>query len=178
VVKERFGSGSAGTRLGLNPDEAYRYAKNLSLPIYQPYIRGQEYSIDVYVPFTGKNCRAVTRSRDKVIGGESKISTIKDMPILANICCDAAQCLGLAGHAVFQAIIDENNIAHIIECNCRVGGASTLSMQAGLSSLQWFLLESVGRPLPEMQSASWATEMQLVRIPYDTFHFKSNHQRS
>ena len=41
-------------------------------------------------------------------------------------------------------IIDEDDNLHIIECNPRFGGASTLGIVAGVDSLFWSLLEASG----------------------------------
>jgi carbamoyl-phosphate synthase large subunit len=49
----------------------------------------------------------------------------------------------LAGHAVVQ-LIDDGEQMHVIECNPRVGGASTLSMMVGLPTISWFLSEASG----------------------------------
>ena len=41
-----------------------------------------------------------------------------------------------------QLIVEKNQRMHVVECNCRFGGASTLSVIIGLDSFVWFILES------------------------------------
>ena len=42
-------------------------------------------------------------------------------------------------HFVLQFIIDNKGKIHVLECNARYGGASSLSIKSGLKSFQWFL---------------------------------------
>jgi carbamoyl-phosphate synthase large subunit len=53
----------------------------------------------------------------------------------------------LTGHALFQLIEDEEGSLNILECNCRFGGASSLSVAAGLDSFYWFFRECLGDDL-------------------------------
>ena len=46
----------------------------------------------------------------------------------------------ILGHSILQVIKKENKY-HIIECNARFGGASTLSYTLGLESFLWFFKE-------------------------------------
>ena len=51
---------------------------------------------------------------------------------------------GLQGQCLAQIIVDEDCKLHLIEINPRLGGASPLSLEAGLNSIGWFLNESNG----------------------------------
>lgn len=144
VVKERFGAGAHKIGLGLGREQALAHAGKLENPVFQPYIAGKEASVDVYVDRTGKVKGAIARTRDLVVHGESQITTTFENKNLEQLCAGLAEKLGINGHAIFQVIIDEDEDFHIIECNSRFGGASTLSLAAGLDSFYWFLLESQG----------------------------------
>ncbi|MEM5875591.1 MAG: NAD-dependent epimerase/dehydratase family protein [Candidatus Aenigmatarchaeota archaeon] len=144
VVKERFGAGSRGIGLNLTKNEAINHAITLKNPVFQPFIKGDEFSVDLYISQNGKVKGVIVRKREVVIGGESKVtSTVEDKKI-EQICIDAAKCLNLYGHIMFQVIKNNKGKNYIIECNPRFGGASTLSIAAGLDSFYWFLLEVVG----------------------------------
>jgi hypothetical protein len=109
VVKERSGSGSDRIGMNLSFDAALAYSEKLSSPVFQPYIEGKEYSIDLYVSSNSEVVGTVVRSRDFIVAGESQITTIARNPELEEICRRAAEALRLQGHVIFQALIDRNN---------------------------------------------------------------------
>jgi carbamoyl-phosphate synthase large subunit len=148
VVKERLGAGSANIGINLNKEEALAHSKKMTDPIFQPYIKGIEYSVDIYLPKNGKAKGCVVRSRDLVINGESQITTTVLKPDLSKLSVALAERLDLYGHVVLQ-IIERDEEYFIIECNSRFGGASTLSLSAGLDSFYWFLLEAMGEEITQ-----------------------------
>jgi carbamoyl-phosphate synthase large subunit len=147
VVKDRFGAGSRKMGLRLTREEALRHASELDAPLFQPYVKGQEYSVDLYIDKKGAVKGVIVRTRDLVIGGESQITTAVNHPGIETVCSDFASKLQLYGHIVFQLIEDSEGAIHIVECNCRFGGASTLSLEMGLDSFYWFFLEANGHSL-------------------------------
>ena len=62
------------------------------------------------------------------------------------------------GHIIIQVLVDSKNKIHLIECNSRFGGASSLSIECGLDSCNWFIKESLGQKLSK----------QLKKIPKKT----------
>lgn len=140
VVKERFGSGSTNIAINVNKREALKFAKNLKEAIFQPCIIGKEFSVDSYVKQDGKCVACIVRSRDFVKNGESQITTYVEDPMLSAIITQFVENLHILGHSVTQ-VIKSNDTYHIIECNTRFGGASTLSYKMGLESFYWSLCE-------------------------------------
>ncbi|MEK4239917.1 ATP-grasp domain-containing protein [Paenibacillus sp. FSL H7-0714] len=167
VVKERFGAGSESIGLNKILDEAEEYAKRLQHPIFQPYIKGMEVSVDVYVQKNGVSKGAIARKREIVVGGESQITTTFRDEMLEQQCADFAEKLGLYGHVLFQVIIDDEGKYHFIECNSRFGGASRLSIECGLDSFYWFLLESGGSDLTQYPFVRAAQDKRLIRYAED-----------
>lgn len=165
VVKECFGAGSDAIGLNLSLPQAKKWAERLQSPIFQPYVEGKEYSVDVYITRKGKPQGAISRTRDYVVHGESQITTSVHEPALENLCLKAALHLGIYGHAVFQVLCDGSGQFHIIECNARFGGASTLSLAMGLYSFQWFFQECLGTSLEAFTRAS--REMKQIRYVED-----------
>ena len=53
VVKERWGAGSQGIALGVRREQATEVASSMVSPIFQPYIVGDEISVDVYSTLRG-----------------------------------------------------------------------------------------------------------------------------
>jgi len=166
VVKERFGSGSRGVHLDVSPAEARKRAAWLREPVFQPFVPGPELSIDLYVEASGAVKGVVCRSRDRVVDGESQVSTVRHLPGLEELCACAARTLGLRGHAVMQALHGPDGFA-LVECNPRFGGASTLAVAAGLDSFTWFLLEAEGAGLAGHPFLPARQGLRLVRHAAD-----------
>lgn len=169
VVKERFGAGSQNIGINLNEENAKLHAKKLMEPIYQPYIEGKEISIDLYVGKNGKAKGVVCRTRDLVVNGESQITTTFQDQRLEELAKVLVEKLNLYGHVVLQVIKDEKDNYHIIECNARFGGASTLSINAGLDSFRWFLLESEGMNINDYSFVPAKPGVKMIRFASDTF---------
>lgn len=167
VVKERYGAGSRNILLNASRQEARDWAEKLREPIFQPQVAGQEFSIDVYLEQSGKTKGALVRSRDLIVDGEAKISTTVQNTQLELTCSQLAEQLKLTGHVVFQGIIDQQMQFRLIECNCRFGGASTLSVAAGLDSFYWFMLESLGKGLLRYPFIRAKKELRQIRYAED-----------
>lgn len=140
VMKDRFGAGSASICINILKEEAIKKANNLKNPIFQEFIEGKEYSVDSYVNKNSKVEALIIRSRDFVVDGESKITTrVIDEKIQVFV-KEFLELHEISGHSVLQ-LIKKDDSYHIIECNTRFGGASTLSYTLGLESFYWFLQE-------------------------------------
>jgi carbamoyl-phosphate synthase large subunit len=167
VVKERYGAGSQNIGIGLDKIDAIEHAKNLSHPIFQEFIYGKEFSIDLYATKKKKLKGYISRRRNLVINGESQITTMQENDLLKKQCEKLAKILNLYGHNVIQSILGKNNRPWIIECNCRFGGASTLSISAGLDSFYWHLLEGQGINIDEYPFIKSISQLKLIRYKKD-----------
>ena len=167
VVKERYGAGSRSIGLGLSREEAVIHAQQLIRPIFQPFVQGEEYSVDIYIAKNGRTKGVIVRKRELVVHGESQITITVGMPKLEELGAKLAEKLGLYGHVVMQVIVDAHGGFHVIECNSRFGGASTLSIAAGLDTFYWFLLESQGADLDGYPFFRSANEKRQIRYAED-----------
>jgi len=167
VVKERFGSGSRSILINVDQMKAIQQAKSMVEPVFQPFIAGNEFSIDVFITKGGNIKGCIVRKRDLVVNGESQVTTTVRHNILENGVADLCKELGMRGHVVLQSIEDSQGNCHIIECNCRFGGASTLSISAGLDTFYWFLLESLGQDLTDYPFCRTNKELRQIRFPQD-----------
>lgn len=141
VVKPRWGAGGKGVHLKCTSKEATDFSQSIQNPLFQPYLEGQEWSVDVYRSPTHGFVGAIARERNQVVGGESKITTTRAFPELEALGSRLADQLGISGHCVIQVMVDSSQKFHIIECNPRFGGASAASVAAGLDSFFWFFTE-------------------------------------
>ncbi len=167
VAKERYGAGSRNIALDVSEEDARRHAQKLKEAIFQPYVRGREYSVDIYITEKGDPKGAVVRSRDLIGRGESQVTTTARNEALEQACFAIANALELRGHLLFQAIVDEKDEFHFVECNCRFGGASSLSVAAGLDTFYWFLLESQGADISEYPFLRTQKELRQIRYAGD-----------
>lgn len=133
-VRAAFGQGGAAawrvdyramleTLLELHPDA-----------VVQPFVDAPEYSVDVLMDFQAQPVQAVVRRRLVVRGGEAWTSRVESVPQLAQEAMRLCAGLRLSGHCVVQAFWTERDGAQFIEVNPRFGGASSLSIRAGLDS--------------------------------------------
>ena len=166
-MKERWGAGSVDVGINLSKDEAIDYAKKLKEPIFQPYINGKEYSIDLYRDKQKKVKGIVVRCRDLIVNGESQITTTMRYPELEELGVAIANHVDIFGHAVIQVIETTPKVFHILECNPRFGGASTASITVGLDSFYWFFLECLGESLDDYSFQRKSGEIRQVRVPQD-----------
>ncbi len=166
VVKERFGAGADKIGIQLTADEVVAYGKRLFLPIYQPYIKGEEYSVDLYITQNNVVKGAIARKREFVQHGESQITTAVPYRELEDMCIQFVTDFKLTGHIVMQVIVDAKGNFHIVECNPRFGGASTLSVSLGLDSFYWFFSEVKGRDV-DVPFVRTEESKTMVRFPKD-----------
>lgn len=167
VVKERWGAGSKSMALDVPYAAAVAHAKALHSPIFQPYVSGKEWSVDLFVSAMGRVLGAVARCRDIVVAGESQVTTTVHFPQLEALCSAVAVHLKIQGHAIFQVIEDAEGLFHLIECNPRFGGASTASIAVGLDSFYWFLLEAQGNDLTQIAFNRSTRDIRQVRVAED-----------
>lgn len=164
VVKEQYGAGSLSIGINLSKDQAIEHAKKLKHPIFQPYIHGKEWSIDLYRSKKGIVIGTVCRSRDLIVDGESQVTTTKNFPELEKFSILIADLLDLYGHAVLQVIEDDKGLFHALECNPRFGGASTASLEVGLDSFYWFFLECLEKELETHFFKRSSQEIKQIRF--------------
>ena len=167
VVKERHGAGSKHLGLNLIRAEALTHAATLHEPIFQPFVAGRELSADAYVDRAGRVHGLVARTRDVIVRGESQVTTTLPDPALTARLSAIVSELGLYGPLVLQAILDEQGELHLIECNCRFGGASTLGIAAGVDSFFWFLQEAAGADLADFPFEPVAGPLRQIRVAHD-----------
>ncbi len=167
VVKERFGAGSASIGLGLDAEGARRHATTLSDPITQPQIMGEESSVDAWFDRHHRLKGLILRRREKVVNGESMVTTTYRDAALEAECRRMLESLELRGPIVAQILRDADGRCHVIEVNARFGGASTTSIAAGLDLWYFTLFEADGGDVSTLPFHRVAGEIRQVRVPSD-----------
>jgi carbamoyl-phosphate synthase large subunit len=167
VVKERYGAGSKSIALDVSLEEAIEHAKTLEAPIFQPFIKGREYSADFYVSERGEVKGVIVRERNLVVNGESQITTTITNETIEKLCHNLASAFKLYGHNILQVLVDPSGKIHLIECNPRFGGASTTALAAGLDSFYWLMLEALHQDIKDYPFARVKGEIMQIRFPDD-----------
>ena len=145
VVKERMGSASRSIGLNLSMEEIEAHVRGIQKPIFQPQINGRELSAETWIDQNGICHGVILRWRTLVINGESHESEIFSNPEWAEKIIQVFTMItGLRGHVLAQVIVDDKERLHLVEINPRLGGASPLSLKAGLNSIKWSLQEFLG----------------------------------
>lgn len=133
IVKPRCGSGGKDVFKAENLYELKFFEKYVPNAILQSFIKGKEYTVDVFSDFEGNVLSVVPRERIEIFGGESfKGRTVKN-DLIMNQAKKLAEKLGSVGHITIQCIVNEENL-FFIEVNPRFGGGAALSIAAGANT--------------------------------------------
>lgn len=140
-VRPAMGAGGQGARA---------VAQAADLPddpglLVQDLETAPEFTVDVLCDLAGRPLQAVARRRLVVRAGEAVKSQVQAAPELEAQAMALCGALGLVGHNVVQAFHAPDIGVRFIEVNPRFGGASNLSIQAGLASPERILQMLEGR---------------------------------
>lgn len=164
-IRPVYGAASSGVKTTNSKDEVELFNNNDFL--IHPFIDEDEYSIDLLMNLDGtKALQAVCRKRSYIVGGESKISKVVDLPILEKTCMEIGEKLKLVGHNVLQAFYSDDRGIIMIEANARFGGASNLSIVAGLNSPE--------RILKMLYDDNTAHENQKIKFGLNMYRYSED----
>jgi carbamoyl-phosphate synthase large subunit len=170
VLKPRGGSSSVGLHFAANIG-IVRSANIIRADyIAQPFVAGQEYTVNLFFDGTGLRC-AIPHRRLEIRGGEVSKAITERLPCLAAIATSLGR--NLAGRArgalCFQAIVPDSGAPSVIDLNARFGGGYPLAHQAGANFVRWLLEPLLHQP--STANDSWQEGLAMVR--YDTSLFFS-----
>ena len=145
-LKPRDGYASRGNAVAKNHKEMLFYAKRIPNCIVQEFVKGVEYTCDVYVDFNMKVGCVVPRRRIEVRAGEvSKGQVVKNADIM-NEAVKLVEKLGAGpGVVTLQLFLTDEGKMKFIEVNPRFGGGAPLSIKAGADFPKWILQELLKR---------------------------------
>jgi carbamoyl-phosphate synthase large subunit len=142
IAKPRFGKGSNNiikieNKLDLN--YVLRKFKNM---IFQEYLPGTEYTVDVLSDLTEKPIIAIPRIRLDTKAGISVKGKIKRDFRIENLCKKTAETLGIKGPCCIQLKESKDGELKILEVNPRFGGGTIFTTLAG-ANFPAMLLEMI-----------------------------------
>jgi len=134
-IKPKDGSSSIDAYKVISENDLKAYAKRIRDYIIQPFINGQEYTIDIFCDYEGNPVFITPRKRIVVRSGEVlKTQICQDKKIISEmktLIADYKPC----GPITVQLIRDDvTGDDYYIEINPRFGGGSPLSIKAGADS--------------------------------------------
>lgn len=131
MAKPRYGKGSRDI-MRLDDSDDIRYiSSKMKDAIYQEFLPGTEYTIDVLSDLEKRALLAVPRIRIQTKAGIStKGRILKDRKIEEQ-CKQIAEFIGIRGPCCIQMKEDENGILKLVEVNPRMGGGTIFTTLAG-----------------------------------------------
>ena len=139
-LKPWDGYASRGNAVVTNRRELLFYAKKVPNCIVQEFIKGVEYTCDVYVDFDMKVKCVVPRIRLETRAGEVSKSRIDKNVKIMKRAAELVEHLGAGpGVITLQLIVTEDGQYKFIEINPRFGGGVPLSIKAGADFPGWIL---------------------------------------
>jgi carbamoyl-phosphate synthase large subunit len=131
--------------------------------VFQEYIKGIEYTVDVFIDSSGKVISIVPRERIEVRGGEvSKGRTVKNREIIDEIKKFCNILKGAYGTITVQ-VFKTNKGIYFIEVNPRFGGGYPLSYLAGADFAKYLINDYLGIELE--YNEDW--QDNLIMLRYD-----------
>ena len=147
-IKPKDGSSSVFAYKVDTQEELVAYAKQVPDYIIQPFIKGKEYTIDIFCDFEGRPIYITPRERVAVRAGEVlKTKIFNDETMIAEmqkLLADYKPCGPITVQLIKQEKTDKN---FYIEINPRFGGGAPLSMKAGANSAKALLRLLMGEKL-------------------------------
>jgi len=129
IKKPIKGSGSRGIEITNSRGE-----------IAQEYIKGKEYTVDVFCDMFGNIISHVIRERTAIKSGISvKGKIIKKNHSISSATKRVVKLLGLKGPSCIQFKLNDDFDPVLIECNPRLGGGTYMSTLAGVNCAEIYL---------------------------------------
>lgn len=131
IAKPRYGKGSKGI-VKINNENELKYVRfNSENLIFQEYLPGTEYTIDVLSDMECEPILAVPRVRVETRAGISTVGTIVKDENISETCKSIAKFLKIRGPCCIQMKESNDGILKIVEVNPRMGGGTIFAALAG-----------------------------------------------
>jgi carbamoyl-phosphate synthase large subunit len=142
IAKPRFGKGSNNIIMIENKLDLEFVMRKFENMIFQEYLPGTEYTVDVLSDLTEKSIMAIPRIRIDTKAGISVKGKIVRNSMIESLCKNTVDTLGIRGPSCIQLKESKNGELKIIEINPRFGGGTIFTTLAG-ANFPAMLLELV-----------------------------------
>jgi len=165
-IKPWDGYASRGNAVARNREELLFFAKRIPNAICQEFIKGDEYTCDVYVDFNMKVRCIVPRKRIETRAGEVSKGQIVKQPRIMSESMRLVETLRAGpGVITLQLFLTLGDKVKFIEINPRFGGGVPLSIKAGANFPKWILQELLGEK-PNIRFDGFKDNLIMLR--YDS----------
>jgi carbamoyl-phosphate synthase large subunit len=177
-LKPWDGSASKSNQAVQNRRELEFFGRRIRNCIVQEFIKGQEYTCDVYVDFAMKVRCVVPRMRIETRGGEvTKSMTSKNRRIM-EVARRVTEAMGAGpGMITIQLFLCDDGSVKVVEVNPRFGGGAPLGIKAGADSPRWILQEMTGAK-PRIQFDGFKDRFCMLRWDSEVWLDRSKPARS
>lgn len=153
MAKPRYGKGSRDIMLLDNNDDIKYITSKMKDLIFQEYLPGTEYTIDVLSDLEKRALMAVPRIRIQTKAGISTKGRVLKNRKIEDECKQIADFIGIRGPCCIQMKEDENGIVKLVEINPRMGGGTIFTTLAGANFPMMLidLIEHKKVKVPEIQ---------------------------
>ncbi|MCJ8329329.1 MAG: ATP-grasp domain-containing protein, partial [Lentisphaeria bacterium] len=166
-MKPVNGSASEGiAKIEDQLDLDYFYRKNPQA-IFEEFIDGTEYTVDILCDFDGHAHIAIPRKRIKVRGGEvlqGMIERNDQLETLAKKLAEGCDCTG----PVTLQFIKQGRDYYAMELNARMGGGLPLTIAAGADWPKW-IIAFVNKEDPAIEQATINDQLAMTRYDQSVF---------
>lgn len=153
-IKPKDGSSSVDAFKVDSANELKVYAEHIKDYVIQPFVSGEEYTVDIFCDFDGNPVYITPRKRLSVRAGEVlKTEICQDKKIIAEM-KKLINHFKPCGPITVQLIRDNAGEDYYIEINPRFGGGAPLSMKAGANSAEAILRILTGERLSYKENAA------------------------
>ncbi len=169
ILKARYGSSAKNVHEVHSARGLQRLGRRGEDIVIQEYVKGPEYTVDVYADFAGRPRVAVPRERLQVRAGEvAKARTVRD----ANVIRESLRLVEALGECVgvitCQCRVTNGSEVKFFDLNPRFGGGVPLAIEAGADFPRWIIQEALGRT-PEIDSDGWRDGLYMLRYDAEVF---------
>jgi carbamoyl-phosphate synthase large subunit len=172
LAKPRFGKGSRGiVKIDDESDLRYIISKRDDL-VFQEYLPGTEYTVDVLSDLYGKPIIAVPRIRMQTKAGISTKGRVLRDPALEMDCMKVAELVGIRGPCCMQMKESADGRLKLIEINPRMGGGTIFTSLAGANFPAMLLDMIEGRQV----AVPVISEITVIRY-FEEFVSRSEEER-
>ena len=153
-IKPKDGSSSINAFKADDYAELQIYAEHLKDYVIQPFVSGEEYTVDIFCDFDGNPIFITPRKRLAVRSGEVlKTEISQDRRIISEMMLLISN-FRPCGPITVQLIRDKSGEDYYIEINPRFGGGAPLSMKAGANSAESIIKLLLGENLAYEENAA------------------------
>lgn len=131
IAKPRFGKGSRDVIKVGNESELQHVASQFKDMIFQEFLPGTEYTVDVLSDLDGNAILAVPRIRLQTKEGISTKGKVVRYPLLEQECMKMAEAVGIRGPCCIQMKESAEGELKLVEINPRMGGGTIFAALAG-----------------------------------------------